>query len=145
MWQHWAPPLERTTLTAISYAGTYVGVVFGVFFSRELCEHMAWTKVLYFYGFIGIVWYFVWIWLVFELPNQHPTIKENEIVYLKETLGQTNQKPPIPWRHILWSGPTFAIMVAYVCRAYNSFYIIQADYSQYNFTYTFGVSNFCHV
>ncbi|KAH0500486.1 Sialin [Microtus ochrogaster] len=61
MWSSWAPPLERSKLLTISYAGV-----------------------------IGIVWFILWMWLVSDTPETHKTISHYEKEYIVSSLKNQN-------------------------------------------------------
>ncbi|KAB0349702.1 hypothetical protein FD755_021621 [Muntiacus reevesi] len=50
MWSSWAPPLERSKLLSISYAGAQLGTVVALPLSGIICYYMNWTYVFYFFG-----------------------------------------------------------------------------------------------
>ncbi|XP_023610049.1 sialin isoform X6 [Myotis lucifugus] len=61
MWSSWAPPLERSKLLSISYA-----------------------------GIVGIIWFVLWIWLVSNTPETHKTISHQEKEYILSSLKNQN-------------------------------------------------------
>ncbi|KAF4025043.1 hypothetical protein G4228_017044 [Cervus hanglu yarkandensis] len=61
MWSSWAPPLERSKLLSISYA-----------------------------GIIGIIWFILWICLVSDTPETHKTISPYEKEYILSSLKNQN-------------------------------------------------------
>ncbi|XP_078665703.1 vesicular glutamate transporter 1-like [Branchiostoma floridae x Branchiostoma belcheri] len=60
IWSNWAPPLERTRLSTITFAGTYFGAVTGMPLSGILADLLGWESPFYFYGVIGLVWSCGW-------------------------------------------------------------------------------------
>lgn len=40
-----------------------------------------------FLGIAGIIWYIAWLWLSFEKPCKHPTISQEELIYIEESIG----------------------------------------------------------
>ncbi|XP_063486103.1 sialin isoform X11 [Symphalangus syndactylus] len=85
MWSSWAPPLERSKLLSISYAGT-----------------------------IGIFWFLLWIWLVNDTPQKHKRISHYEKEYILSSLrNQLSSQKSVPWVPILKSLPLWAIVVAH--------------------------------
>ena len=40
-----------------------------------------------FAGIAGIIWYVAWLWLSFEKPCKHPTISQEELIYIEESIG----------------------------------------------------------
>ncbi|KAM3851902.1 sialin isoform 4-T4 [Vipera latastei] len=85
MWSNWAPPLERSKLLSISYAGT-----------------------------LGVLWFLFWICMVSDTPEAHKTISSAEKEYILSTLSQQlSTQKSVPWKAILKSVPLWAIVVAH--------------------------------
>ncbi|XP_044773215.1 sialin isoform X8 [Neomonachus schauinslandi] len=85
MWSSWAPPLERSKLLSISYA-----------------------------GIVGIIWFILWIFLVSETPETHKTISRHEKEYILSSLkNQLSSQKSVPWIPMLKSLPLWAIVVAH--------------------------------
>ncbi|XP_044732423.1 vesicular glutamate transporter 1-like [Chrysoperla carnea] len=130
---NWVTPTERATLSTLAYSGSFTGVCFGVAFSSLTCKLFEAEHLFAIYGIAGIIWFLVWIWLVFERPEVHPTIADSEFEYLKRHIHVPKIKPPIPWRKIFSSSPCWALFVIYLCRSFNPYYLFQADYTQFNY------------
>ncbi|XP_048209644.1 sialin [Perognathus longimembris pacificus] len=114
MWSSWAPPLERSKLLSISYAGAQLGTVVSLPLSGLICYYMNWTYVFYFFGLVGIVWFILWIWLVSDTPETHKTISPSEKEYILASLKtQLSCQKSVPWMSILKSLPLWAIVVAH--------------------------------
>ncbi|KAM8779028.1 sialin isoform 3-T3 [Rhynchonycteris naso] len=124
MWSSWAPPLERSKLLSISYAGAQLGTVISLPLSGIICFYMNWTYVFYFFGVVGIIWFVLWIWLVSDTPETHKTISHQEREYILSSLkNQLSSQKSVPWIPILKSLPLWAIVVAHF--SYNwSFYTL---------------------
>ncbi|XP_066109771.1 sialin isoform X2 [Saccopteryx bilineata] len=114
MWSSWAPPLERSKLLTISYAGAQLGTVISLPLSGIICFYMNWTYVFYFFGIVGIIWFVLWIWLVSDTPETHKTISHQEREYILSSLkNQLSSQKSVPWISILKSLPLWAIVVAH--------------------------------
>uniref|UniRef100_A0A8C9CML9 Sialin n=1 Tax=Phocoena sinus TaxID=42100 RepID=A0A8C9CML9_PHOSS len=101
MWSSWAPPLERSKLLSISYAGAQLGTVVSLPLSGIVCFYMNWTYVFYLFGIVGIIWFILWIWLVSDTPETHKTISPYEKEYILSSLrNQAGLSPlwPLPLR-----------------------------------------------
>ncbi|KAG1673054.1 Vesicular glutamate transporter 1 [Nymphon striatum] len=124
IWRHWAPPMERSRLATIAFCGSYAGAVVGLLLSGILTNYFGWQSSFYFYGVAGILWYGLWCWQTFEKPSEHPTISQDELMYIQSSLGDMNPGDSIPkfktvpWRCILTSMPVYAIIVANFCRSW---------------------------
>lgn len=115
MWASWAPPLERSRLLTISYIGAQLGTVICLPLSGEICFYLDWTYVFYLFGAVGLVWFVLWAFLVFDTPNSHPRISERERLYITSSLKNelSHSAGYIPWRSIVTSTPLLAIVVAH--------------------------------
>lgn len=122
MWGHWAPPLERSKLVTISYAGLSLGTVLAMPISGLLCASNlwgGWPAVFYIFGAIGILWAIMWLMLTHDRPEDHPRISAKEKEYIQSSIGSGDdahaRKYKTPWLKIWRSPAVWAIVVANVC------------------------------
>ncbi|XP_053459553.1 sialin-like [Nycticebus coucang] len=112
MWASWAPPLERTKLVSISYAGAHLGTVISLPLSGIICYYMNWTYVFYFFGVLGILWFILWMWFVSDTPETNKRISHSEKEYIASSLkNQLSSQKSVPWVPIFKSLPVWAIAV----------------------------------
>ncbi|UYV73767.1 SLC17A6 [Cordylochernes scorpioides] len=127
IWRHWAPPMERSRLATMAFCGSYAGAVLGMPLSGILTDYISWQACFYFYGCLGILWYIFWVWLSFERPSKHPTILQEELIYIENSLGNITHITPTlkttPWKAIFSSMPVWAIIIANFCRSW-TFYML---------------------
>lgn len=61
-------------------------------FSMMVCgilmKNLSLFAPFYFYSVIGVVWYFCWLWLVFEKPSLHTCIEPKELIMIEKSLGK---------------------------------------------------------
>jgi len=50
MWAEWAPPLERSKLVTLSYAGAQFGTVIGLPLAGVITDYLGWEYVFYIFG-----------------------------------------------------------------------------------------------
>ncbi|XP_064600100.1 sialin-like [Liolophura sinensis] len=120
MWGHWAPVLERSKLTAMTYAGAQLGNVITFPSAGLLCQYGfagGWPSIFYVLGGLSIIWALAWILLVSDTPVQHKRISEIEKRYitqgLKDTVNdESGQRVSVPWLRVMTSLPVWAIIVA---------------------------------
>ena len=86
----WASSPDRSILTSIAYSGTFIGTALGMPLSGLLNEKIGWSAPFYFYGCLGILWFFLWLWFAFEKPSTHPAISEEELLYIEQYLVKTS-------------------------------------------------------
>uniref|UniRef100_A0A8C7MQ76 Solute carrier family 17 member 6 n=1 Tax=Oncorhynchus kisutch TaxID=8019 RepID=A0A8C7MQ76_ONCKI len=89
IWSKWAPPLERSRLATTSFCGSYAGAVIAMPLAGILVQYSGWSSVFYLYGCFGIFWYMFWILVSYESPAVHPTITQEERVYIEESIGES--------------------------------------------------------
>ena len=83
MLARWSAPHERSRFTAFSYAGAAFGTVIAMPACGYLCEYVNWESVFYVFGAFGVVWFIVWAFLVFDGPDVHPRISQQEKDFLE--------------------------------------------------------------
>ncbi|CAL4083673.1 unnamed protein product, partial [Meganyctiphanes norvegica] len=146
IWRQWAPPLERSKLATMAFAGSYGGAVLGIPLSAYLTEWIGWPAPFYFYGMFGIIWFFFWYWLSFEKPASHPTITAREQYYIEQCIGKVETAQPTfattPWRAFFTSMPVWAIIVANIARSWTFYLLIisQPTYFKEVFHYNIAES-----
>lgn len=118
MLAQWSPKFERSTATALVHAGAHVGAMAALTFSGFLAASTflgGWPAVFYVFGFLGCVWFVFWIYLVYDSPEEHPRITQEEYDYIIVNQGdekvQKNLK--IPWKHIATSKGLWALSLAH--------------------------------
>lgn len=49
-------------------------------------------------GAVGLVWFILWVFLMYDSPNTHPRISERERLYITSSL-----KKEVTYKHIFYS------------------------------------------
>ncbi|KAG7159931.1 inorganic phosphate cotransporter-like 6 [Homarus americanus] len=92
MMAKWVPPLERSKMSSLVYAGAQFGTVISLPISGLLCQSSflgGWPAVFYVFGVCGLLWFIVWMLLVHNTPESHPRISLDEKIYIQTTLNQS--------------------------------------------------------
>ena len=97
-----------------------------------LCEYVHWQSVFYITGAIGILWFLVWALIVFDGPDVHPRISDQEKQFLQMSLKETQSEKPssVPWKDIVMSAPVWAILVSHVTQSFG-FYVLFTELPTY--------------
>lgn len=115
----WAPPNERSIMSAIVYAGTALGSVISMLMAGQLAGNLGWESVFYVMGGLSCAWVILWLWLIQDTPSKQALISLEERELITSQLGTGKEteekKPPIPWKAVLTSGPFLAILIAHTC------------------------------
>ncbi|XP_036373950.1 vesicular glutamate transporter 3 [Megalops cyprinoides] len=146
MWSKWAPPLERSRLATTSFCGSYAGAVIAMPLAGILVQYVGWSSVFYIYGVFGIIWYSFWLMLAYESPAVHPTISEEEKIYIETTIGEgvnlmgVTEKFKTPWRRFFTSMPVYAIIVANFCRSWTFYLLLISQPAYFEEVFGFPIS-----
>ena len=119
----WIPPNERSRMGAFVYAGAQFGTVISMPLSGILSEYGfdgGWPSIFYVFGAVGTIWCVAFLLMVYEDPETHPRIAEDEKKYILSALwGSAGaSSPPVPWRSIVTSLPFWAILIAHMGQNY---------------------------
>lgn len=114
-WSLWAPPLERSKLGALNFAGGNVGIIVSMFCSGYLAIYYGWPSIFYVFGACAVIWSLVWLALVRNSPSEQSWITREEVEYIEMSLAADIQEKhtSIPWKAIFSSLPFWAIVVAH--------------------------------
>ncbi|XP_048250163.1 uncharacterized transporter slc-17.2-like [Haliotis rufescens] len=118
LWGRWAPPLERTKLTAVCYSGTQFGSIATFAISGFMCIYgfdNGWGSIFYVTGGISLLWCGLWYITVASTPAQHPRITKRERNYIITSIGEKQQTFSTPWAALLKSPALWACLTAHVC------------------------------
>ncbi|XP_054711597.1 sodium-dependent phosphate transport protein 3-like [Uloborus diversus] len=113
---NWFPRTERGILSSIVFSGFCVGILLGGSLSGYLCECSflgGWPSVFVIFGALGIIASALLIFLLHELPKDHPRITACELNYIlrNQEVSLSSKRPPIPWKSIFSSLPTYALII----------------------------------
>ncbi|XKL69073.1 hypothetical protein PGB90_006842 [Kerria lacca] len=100
----WIPPNERSKFVS-SYLGSSVGTAFTYFLCGYIIDWYGWEFVFYVTGSLGVIWYLTWALLVYDTPQEHPWISNEEKEYIEKSIGKSlnRNKLPVPWKSLLTS------------------------------------------
>ncbi|KAK0416233.1 hypothetical protein QR680_012364 [Steinernema hermaphroditum] len=132
MWALWAPPLERSLLTGISYAGGQIGNMVVMPMSGLLCKYGfagGWPSIFLILGVVGVAWCALWFSMVADHPSRHKRIATAErefiVASLSDTMGKgESAQPVIPWRSIFASPAVWACFVGHFAADWGSYMVM---------------------
>ncbi|XP_044731599.1 vesicular glutamate transporter 3-like [Chrysoperla carnea] len=119
-WKNWTPAAERSTLLTFALAGGYLGDFFGLVMSIFCASLPFWMFVCCIIGIFGIIWWLVWERTVYETPNKHPTISNEELNQI-HPLIQDEIRPTegVSCKEIILSIPFLVLVAVNILRAWN--------------------------
>nr|XP_012151210.1 PREDICTED: putative inorganic phosphate cotransporter isoform X4 [Megachile rotundata] len=103
--------------------GAQFGTVISMPLSGILSEYGfdgGWPSIFYVFGAVGTVWCIAFLIFIYEDPETHPRIAEDEKKYILSALwGNAGvSSPPVPWVSIVTSLPFWAILIAHMGQNY---------------------------
>ncbi|XP_029656179.1 uncharacterized transporter slc-17.2-like [Octopus sinensis] len=116
LFERWGPSQEIGLLVGSAFAGQILGSIVGLSSSGLLCVYCfdnGWGSIFYVFGGISLVFSCVWFYVVYDSPDVHPTISEEERSYLKKTITSEKLVKTIPWKEMLSSPAVWAIIVGF--------------------------------
>ncbi|XP_060862600.1 sialin-like [Metopolophium dirhodum] len=125
----WAPPEEKGKFATLVFAGAQIGNILSNLLSGFIMRYIpgGWPNVFYFFGIVSIIWFIIWCMFVYNDPNSHPFISDEERDYLKRSIGRLERKKdltPTPWKSILTSGPVWALVIGGAGHDWGAFTLI---------------------
>jgi sugar phosphate permease len=115
----WIPPQERSRLASVIWSGSNFGTFVTLPISALLSDQFGWSSSFYFFGTLGILWSFCFIFLCFDSPSRHPRISQEERDYIESSFphkpkSEDTKLPNPPFRKIITSIPVYALMFTHI-------------------------------
>ena len=115
IYARWIPFQERTRAIAITNSGISFGSVFGLVVTAMIIDGYSWEWVFYSFGVLGILLFIFWQKVVTSYPEDHKSISNEELEYIKAEAPTNSAAPSIPFLEVIKNGPFIAIVVATFC------------------------------
>jgi MFS family permease len=115
IYARWIPFEERTRAIAITNSGISFGSVFGLVVTAMIIEGYSWEWVFYSFGALGILLFFFWQKMVTSYPEDHKSISNEELEYIKAKAPANSGASSIPFLEVIKNRPFIAIVVATFC------------------------------
>lgn len=115
----WVHPMERGTLTTITYSGTQAGsvvmlAVSGLFASST----MGWPSIFYFSGCGTLIWTVFWMIFGSSSPAECTRISIDEKKFIESMPGSSHCQLKTPWSSILRSKPVIALIIVHATQCW---------------------------
>ena len=100
LFEKWVPKSENNTLSNIANSGLTLGTIIAFLFAglwlKVKTEIIGgWTGINYIVGFVGIIWYICWVFIVSPSPEMHKSINKEERDYIiNDRKSEVNTKVP---------------------------------------------------
>lgn len=120
----WVPPSEKGM-----FVWTMQGGPFGTVVTFALCGQIisafGWKAAYYFTSGLILIFYALWFFLIYDTPDLHPGITENEKAYIKEQIGTTvsKQEVKLPVKAVATSVPFLVLLWAHFANMWGIYFI----------------------
>jgi predicted MFS family arabinose efflux permease len=68
-------------------AGAQLGKIIAMPLTGLILAAFGWKLVFYIFGLSGVILYVTWVFVVNESPQTHPTISDDELRHISESIG----------------------------------------------------------
>lgn len=120
----WVPPSEKGM-----FVWTMQGGPFGTVVTFALCGQVisafGWKAAYYVTSGLMLVFYLLWVFLIYDTPDVHPSITEKEKSYIREQIGTSvsKQKVQLPLRSVATSLPFLVLLWAHFANMWGIYFI----------------------
>ena len=130
--QLWFPKEERGIVQGVTHSFSRLAVAIVPFIAVSIMVAFGWRWIFYAFGFAGLLWSFAFYLLYRNLPEQHPSVNQLELVYIRgqNPDGSTKlsldprRRPSAPWKTILRSPNMWYIAAGYCCFYYGTYFFV---------------------
>jgi hypothetical protein len=124
--------------------GSSIGVAITYPIFGYIIQQSNWENVFHFCGVAGTIWYALWLYFVYDLPEHHPRIHPKEKEYILRSLGSSvirgdKTKLKVPWKAILTSRATWMNIVAQWGGVWGLFTLIAQAPSYFRLVHGWGI------
>ncbi|XP_059052622.1 sialin-like [Achroia grisella] len=128
---HWATPVEKGKFVSALLGGA-IGTVVTWSLTGPLIENLGWEYAFYVPGAIATFWCFIWWFLVYDSPIQHPRISDSEKKYILDSIGDKvshiskDKKIVPPFWKIFTSFPFLAMVILHYGSNWGLYFVMTA-------------------
>lgn len=93
MLSKWAPAPEKSRLISFVFSGSKFGSMATLATSGLLADSVGgWPSIFYVSGIVALIWVIFWCLLGANRPEEHPSINEAEVQYIKASLSNVTSR-----------------------------------------------------
>jgi MFS transporter, ACS family, solute carrier family 17 (sodium-dependent inorganic phosphate cotransporter), other len=115
LFSRWIPRAERARAVSVLISGVPLGSVFALSTTGSIVTHYGWQAAFYIFAAVGVGWVLVWLRLVHDSPEEHPTITAAEKKVIIEDLDVKAHPDPVAWTTIVAAPAVWALIINHFC------------------------------
>lgn len=137
----WIPPNERSRFVS-AYLGSSVGAAITYPLCAAVCNAFGWEAAFHVTSALGVVWYCFWFFLVYDSPQIHPRITDDEKNYILDNITgyvEDTEETKIPWTSIFTSVPVWITVLAQWGSAWGFLTLMTQAPTYFNFIHGWNI------
>ncbi|KAL6255754.1 hypothetical protein P5V15_012997 [Pogonomyrmex californicus] len=138
----WIPQYERSKFVS-AYLGSSVGAAITYPLCAAVTNFFGWGASFHVTSLLGIIWYCFWHFLVYDSPQQHPRISNDEKNYILDNVAgsvEDKEETRIPWRSIILSRPMWITIAAHWGAAWGILTLMTQAPTYFNFIHGWNIN-----
>lgn len=137
----WIPPNERSRFVT-AYLGSSVGAAIIYPLCAAVTSFFGWSASFHVTSLLSIMWYCLWKFLVYDSPQQHPRISDDEKNYIMDNIAKSvnEEETQIPWKSIILSGPVWLTIAAHWSSAWGFLTLMTQAPTYFNFVHGWNIN-----
>jgi ACS family glucarate transporter-like MFS transporter len=120
----WFPARERGTAQGIFFMGAHLGGGLTPLLVAFLLNHLPWRAVFVLFGFIGLIWAFIWSRWFRDEPADHPDVSLAEAEWIAQGRAPAADKLPSIAKAALRSPSVWFLCVMYFTQTYGFYFFV---------------------
>ena len=117
----WIPVAERSRVMGFTLSGISVGNIIAFPLAAWIMLTLGWRSVFYIFGLFGFIWCLFWLRIASNRPEDHKTIKQEELDYITANRPVINPIKRVPWKTLLTKGEVWALVINHFCVSWGFF------------------------
>lgn len=115
----WMPKSEAGRAQSVYYIGMPIGIMITMPLTVWIIEKWGWQMSFYSFAFIGLFWCILWWWYGCDRPEQHSSITQEELNYIKADQDPPEiMEQPTEWKTIFTNKSVLGVATAYFFHNY---------------------------
>ena len=115
----WLPPRERGLGMGVSIGGLGIGSAMTPPIVAWMMVNYGWQSAFYASGLVGIAIALLWAWYATDRPEQHQSVNQAELRYIRNSpLATTLTPSPVPWSAFIRTPTVWWLVLSYTGLGY---------------------------
>lgn len=122
----WIPLGERGIVNGINFSGGRIGAAIALPLVAWLIAVTSWRMSFLILGVVGVVWALIWYMWFTDSPEDHPSISDKEVQFIKGNIQQIEQSPDkkISFGKMFSAKPMWLLMGQYFSSNFTFFFCL---------------------